>query len=370
MANAQFTCTLHAWREGNVLKAYMEYRRTDGASYYYQDQSLPAPTMDLGGVSYTDTNFQAAVHNGVYINPALTSQTFSRTVAGSGNRTVTWSCGSGYRSDFQGSWSVTIYFPPSVTPPSGGSISDVTTTTNSITATVSLTSWGTGGSVTNKELCVLQPPDQITTPGMPQYYTSIGVSALSSTLTVDNDSQKANNPQFTINPNTFYNIGIYANNGGADYRYAYPSNPVATRAEGPTISAGAITPESVVVNFSTSADGGAYNKEVQYSIDGGTTWVTGATVIGGSEASGTFTITNLVPGTAYSIQSRVNTTAGATAGNTINVNTPIKVALYGSVLGQTRLIKTLYCSVNGETKKVKRLYGSVNGRTKLIYEIY
>lgn len=43
------------------------------------------------------------------------------------------------------------------------------------------------------------------------------------------------------------------------------------------------------------------------------------------------------------------------------------IKLYGSVNGQSKLVRKLYGSVNGQTKEIKKLYGSVNGQTKLIY---
>lgn len=367
MANANFTCELHAWREGTTLKAYMEYRRTDGATYFYQDASLPTPTMNLGGVSYQDTAFADAVHNGVNIG-SFTSTTFSRTVGGSGARTVTWSCGSGIRSDFAGDWSQTVTFPGSG--PSGGSITNVSTTEDSITATLTLTSWGTSTSNAHKRLCVLELGHYITTPGEPQYYDQDTSSTLSTTHTVTNQSSTANNPTWTIQPNTSYNIGIYAETADGDYRYNYPNNPVTTRATAPTVSLASVTNTSATISYSAPADGGALSKTIEYSLDG-TTWVTGATVSTGAATSGTFTVSSLTAGTTYNIQTRVTTTAGSTTGATVTATTSGGTAnakLYGSHNGETKLVKKLYGSHNGQTVLIEKLYGSHNGETKLVYE--
>lgn len=119
MANQYFTCTLHAWREGATLYAYMTYARNDGATYFYQDTELPAPTMNLGGTVYTDTAFKNALASGINVGPGgYNTTTFSRAVTGTGTRTVTWTCGAGLRNDFQGTWSVDVGgFPGVETPP-------------------------------------------------------------------------------------------------------------------------------------------------------------------------------------------------------------------------------------------------------------
>lgn len=369
MANAQFTCTLHAWREGNVLKAYMEYRRTDGATYLYQDTNLPAPTMDLGGGgTYTDTTFQSAVVNGVYINPALVSQTFSRTVSGTGNRVVTWTCGSGLRSDFQGTWQQTVYFPTTDTPPSGGSITNVSATTNTITATIGITDWGNGTSNYMKRLAVMQPPDVMTNPPIPQYAAEDTTNSMSATLTVTNNSTTYNTPAFTINPNTSYNLGLFASTNKGEYRFDYASNPVVTLPEAATLATVSAVGDTATVSYSTNADGGYYNKTIEYSLDSGATWNTGIVVSGGSAATGSFYVTGLTPSVANTVQTRITTAAGSTACTTLTITPNAAIAFYGSAGGQSVKIKKFYASVGGQTKRIKKLYGSVGGLTKLVFE--
>lgn len=124
------------------------------------------------------------------------------------------------------------------------------------------------------------------------------------------------------------------------------TSSVTTKVEMATLTVGTITDSSVVINYETPADGGARSKNIGYSLDGGTTWTTGATITGGSASSGSFTISNLDAGTTYNIKTRISngrTTVGPVL--TINTTGAASPALYGSV--------------NGQTKKIEKLYGSV-----------
>ena len=308
--------------------------------------NLWAP-YDSDLTSYSIPNFSFGV------NPSDTSA----------NVTLTWY---GMGSD-QNSTTWTITFSSGGGKPNNGYITNISTTEDSITATVGV-SWNGNTSNVGKELCVLQPPDTVETAGMPQYYMNDTTTATETTFTVDNDSQKANNPQFSIGPNTAYNIGIYAKNSSGDYRYTYPDNPVVTKSAAATVSASSIGATSVTIDYSTSADGGYYDKEIQYSIDGGNTWTTGATVTTGAVETGSFTISGLSSGAVYNIQTRVATYAGDTVGSTVSVITiSNRATLYGSVSDQSTKIKKLYCSVGGQSRRVRKLYASVGGVTKLIY---
>lgn len=148
-----------------------------------------------------------------------------------------------------------------------------------------------------------------------------------------------------ISPNKQLYTGLFASSSAGEYRYN--GGAFVTVAAPATVSAGTIADTSVVINYSTPADNGYYNKVVEYSLDG-TTWTTGATITGGSAASGTFTISGLSAGTTYNIQTRVTTTAGSTTGDTVQVTTTAPVTT-----------ANLYGSVNGNTKKVIKLYGPV-----------
>ena len=139
MANQYFTCELHASVSGSNVSAYMRYYRS--GSYFYQDQAFPTPTMTIDGTNYSDTGFGNRVHNGISIGDVSTT-TYTKSCA-NGNRTVTFSAGSGYRSDFSGTWSTTVNVNAS-SPPSGASMSWVSHTWNSVTVKGKVTNWGSG----------------------------------------------------------------------------------------------------------------------------------------------------------------------------------------------------------------------------------
>ena len=259
-----------------------------------------------------------------------------------------------------------VSFPAGTTPPSGLSISNIIPAPDAFTATVSVAAWNGGTSATRRlelSVCTAQSAAQ-------RKKAVIYGDALSSDLTVDNSSTFTDGNPFTITPNARYYLTMWASNGDAGTGNSQFTQAI-TLAEAPTVSLGSVTDTTATISYSVVADGGFYDKTIEYSIDGGTTWNAGATVSTGSASSGTFTITGLSAGTTYNVQTRVTTTAGSTTGTTLTVTTSAPVtnaALYGSVNDQSKKIIKLYGSVNSQTKLIKKLYGSVNGVTKLVYE--
>lgn len=200
MANQYFTCELEAWRSGTTLYGRMHYYRTDGQTYTYTDTSFPTPTMDLAGSTYSDTDFANRVHAGINIGNVY-STTFSRSVAGSGNRTVTWTAGSGGRSDFAGTWSETVYFPPSYVAPTTPTISATVTSPTSITITYGTTSFGNPATGT---------------------VTLYGGTTASPTTSIDTTNTTGDKTYtFTgLSPETTYYFRAKANNGQLDSDYS------------------------------------------------------------------------------------------------------------------------------------------------------
>lgn len=89
-----------------------------------------------------------------------------------------------------------------------------------------------------------------------------------------------------------------------------PSVSFTTLSAEPTITQESATDSSVLMRFSFAADGGAYDKTIVYTIDGGVNWITAGTVTGGGAVFGTFEIENLQPNTSYNLIVRVTTGAG------------------------------------------------------------
>ena len=206
--------------------------------------------------------------------------------------------------------------------PKGIDMSNVQMGITSVTATVSLTGWGGGGSTDERKYKELQ----VWTKGFvePRRYQPVYGNTLSSAITVNNSSSGGS---LTLVGNTEYTLGIYAatrsaawNDGWAGTGSKNKGNYV-TLPPKDTMSVSEENSDNIVVAYSAPADGGKYTKTIEYSVDGGTTWQTGTTISGSSAKSGTFTIGNLEPNTQYTIQSRVKTTAGTTTNDNITGQT-------------------------------------------------
>ena len=248
-----------------------------------------------------------------------------------------------------------VSIPAQNTKPTGLSVSLAEVYTNGAKFNVSVSSYGTPSGVDGRyiEAGILNQSAY-----GPTYRYAIAYNTTSSAITVNNSSSGGS---LTIQPNKRYYYGAYASNTAmADSKV---QGQFVTKAEAPTVLFNNATSDSANFTFSVKADGGYYNRDVQYSLDNGVTWKTGATVTGGSAQSGTFTINGLLAGASYNIKTRISTTAGATEGDTVSFDTLVaeednRNLLYGSVNEKTKEIKVLYGSVNGEAKQITRFYGS------------
>ena len=281
----------------------------------------------------------------------------------------------------------TVTFPAGTSAPEGLAISNVVPGTNSVTATWSVDVWnGTPGTFE----CDLGN-STTTTSGLrvPRYYTEVETSSLTTTQTLSASSSHTGGT-FTISPNTQYFLFGYATNSNGDVAEYTDYYPFVTLAEAPTVSVSSVDSTSVTVAYTTASGGGYYAQNIQYSLDGGTTWVTADTVASGTTAatSGTYTITGLTPGTTYSIQTRVSTTAGTTTGSTLTaITTSAEVLLYEAVeqelsfevaqssgfgtiqIDQTALYNAIESYLTG-SKKPDYLYITSDSSHNIILSIY
>lgn len=340
MANSYFTCVLDAWRDGTTLYGRMHYYRS--GTYTYQDTSFPNPTMNLGGTVYEDTDFGNRVRSGISVGDVYTT-TFSRTIAGTGTRTVTFTAGSGLRSDFAGTWSVDVSgFPGTSSPPTGLSCSNIQRLQEGFSATVSLTGWGENNTGTVNRYRELQVWTASSS-GLvePRKYDIASGDSLSSTITVNNNSTRGS---LTIVPNTEYTIGVYASNG-AQYAGSNRVGNYTTLPPTTSLSNTVVTQNSATFNYSVPNQGGKYNMTLSYQLDGGSL-TTVTTLTGSGTKAGTFTVSGLAAGSTHTITAALTTSAGEVVSNTITFTTEAaSVAFYGSV--------------NGQAKKVEKLYGPV-----------
>ena len=195
----------------------------------------------------------------------------------------------------------------------------------------------------------------------PALRSQLAYSVLSADIVVDNNSVQTTT--LTIEPNTHYYYGGHADNTQASVGGIF--GQLTTLADVATVTIDFVTGRTATFNYSVDADGGYYSKILEYSLDGGTTWATAATIATGSATTGSFTITGLNGNTTYTLKSRMTTTAGST--NNTDVNFTTLTLLYGSVEGTAKGINKLYGSVGGQTKEITKLYGSVGGVTKRIF---
>lgn len=360
MANPNFTCVLDAWRDGKTLYGRMHYYRS--GSYFYQDSSFPNPTMNLGGTTYTDTDFGNRVRSGIYVGDVY-STTFSRTVAGTGDRTVTWTAGSGGRSDFEGTWSKTVNFPVEYTAPTGLSVSVAEIYPDGAKLNVSVSSYGNPSSASGRYIEAQICASNDYTGSLRKY--KHGPSSTSAQITVTNSDYTGGN--LNIVANTQYYYGGYATN--TQLSTSKIAGQFVTLAHPPAMSVVETGTDYAIIKYELRADGGYYAKNIQYSMNNGSTWITGATINTESATSGTFTINNLTADTSYHLKTRVSTSAGETAGNDVSFSTFQDIRFYGSVNGLTTNVNKLYFSRNKKTKVVEKLYGpDENGEAKLIYK--
>lgn len=325
-------------------------RSGSGYSYYID----PINARAAGGAYQQIVAGNQHINDGSMVSKSVTF-TFSAGASETSKQvTVDWLYYGGGHSN---SKTYTLYFDASATAPATPTVTLKETYTNGAKFGVSVSSYGVPSSTSGRyiEAAILGS----STYGAPYRYATASDTA-SSDITVTSSSSGA----LTINPNTQYGYGGYASN--TVLSTSTVTGTFVTLAAAPTITSEGLTPTRVNLRWSVPADGGKYDRQIQYSVNGGT-WITGATVTSGNASNGVFTV-GLSPSTAYTIRTRVNTTAGATAGPNITVTTPANVKIYCSVNNSRKKVKRIYCSVNGQRKKVKKIYCSVNGTRKLCFE--
>lgn len=268
---------------------------------------------------------------------------------------VNWSSSDGNSGSFQ------VSFPSGATAPTGLSLSNIVPGIDNFRGTVSVAGWGSGGSESGRYLRLSVCSSQSTSNR--RYATHTG-SDLSATLDVTNES--AGN--ITLAPNTQYYLTMSASNGAAStgsssFQTATTLPPQAT------LSVVEASDNAATIQYACPADGGRYAKSIEYSLDGGKTWATGATVSTGTATTGTFQISGLVSGTSYTLLSRVSTDAGETGNATITFTTAggtPAIAMLASVENSAARIIKFYGSLSEKSRLVEKFYASVDGKSALV----
>lgn len=353
-----------------VVNVRLYFRRTNawsGQTYSSSVGEYICISGDPANYNYSQTGSitvaggQQDVWQGAFFSA---SRTFDSSRGGN-TIYVGWKTNDNVSSYFTGSNNIQITLPTVNTPPTGLKAENIIPHTDGFSADVSITDWGVGSGTRWKELqCWTYNPSSFV---FPRRHQIIEGSNLSDYITVNNQTM-GQNDSLNIVGNTRYTIGVYATNGAANTDSQRVGN-YATLAYAPSLSATMIDDSSVLITYSLQADGGFYAKNVQYSLDGGTTWVTGATINTGSATTGTFIIGNLSPNTAYNVKTRVSTTAGETNGNDVSFTTLVGMNFLGPVNSKSKSILKFYAPINRKSKLVKKLYGpDENGKSKLFYQ--
>lgn len=307
--------------------------------------TINASGYNLGSHSLNSTSFSVS-----------TSQT---------SASVSW------RSSDGKSGSFTVSFPSGGSAPSGGYINGLSAVWNNTAGEiqVSTTSAGvsnTGGSALTALSWLLTESPYVS--GIARVQRGLPSNGAASTLSNSLNAWSAG--VIDVGPNKRLYSGLYAVNSTGNYRYQGSS--IITPAAPLQIIGYSIGDTSAVLTYATIADSGYYDKTLEYSIDGGTTWTTIATATGGSVATGTFTITGLTADTQCTIKTRVTTTAGATVAPDITITTDSgkNIAFYAPVNDEAKKAQILYGSVNSQSALISKLYGSANGESKLIHQSF
>lgn len=214
----------------------------------------------------------------------------------------------------------TITFPSGITAPTGLSGSNLVAGQTSFSATVSVTGWGGAGDASSRYRELQVRTYNASTMATPYRYNPVTGNTLSSTITVDNTVNHPSSDPLTIVPNTLYTIGLYASNGTMNTGSVRYTNAT-TLPPTPSISKTSVASTSATFSYSVPNQGGSYNMSLQYTINGGTTWTTAATLTGSGTKTGSFTVSGLSGYTDYTIQCRLTTTAGTSTGNSIAFKT-------------------------------------------------
>lgn len=172
-------------------------------------QTLLGNNVRLSVGSVVDKNFDVTISG---VSAATTSYSLGFRM---------WAC---YNSSCSSTfWDVTKYWTINFDPssaPSGLYINNISTTYNSVSATIGLGSWGGSGSDKSLSMLVLE---QSYVAGLPHRYSNTTSGAMSFSTTVSSSSNCADAGCITIKGAGTYYTGVYARNGTVASRLVGPA---------------------------------------------------------------------------------------------------------------------------------------------------
>lgn len=308
--------------------------------------------LSSGGTADTGT-FTCTINN-------VSATTTSKSV------TATLSAGS----VASGSASWTLTFDASTSAPTGLYINSISSTWDSVSGTVGLSSYGTGSGTKQLQMVVLY---ESYVAGLPHRWDRTTSGALSYNATVNNNSTAASAGAIDIKGCGLYYTGVYATNGSDATRFAGPSiyTPPAPVVFNYTrigeTNQWQVTLTGDPNNNNTNYTAAQLTRSLRYKIGNGS-WVNVESAV--VKAIGATTIVTItIPAASTATIEGWMTYQGLNSevGSITITNGDAPVRLYGSVNGHAKKLIHVYGSVNGRSVKLTKIYASVGGVAKLVH---
>lgn len=292
------------------------------------------------------------------------------------SKSIGWSSSDGYSGSF------TVTFPSGASGPSGGSMSWVSHTWNSVTMKGKVTNWGTGYSGTpSRHFIFMQNAYNNGFNGPRRELNVDSASTSEGTYTISNSNYSQDyDGGYSIIGCTPYRVGMYygTNIGSGDVydntlRYTPPS-PLSSAAA--TAGSYSINDRKYYVAISATGGSSSNNRNVnvntyyRYKTSSSSTWGSWTLLGTGTPWTTKSTTLKLDASTTYNFQFYQvyqNQESAVYSVNVTTPDTPDVAILYVPVGGKSKKITKLYFSLNGISKRLIKLYASINGVAKRIF---
>lgn len=292
------TLTGNVSRSGNTVTLSSLYCSTAAAGASGSDGSIVFMIQNSGGGELTR-------HTGISMSGGSGGFSFNNVSVDVGASTTSYTF-KFYCSDNGVAHNFTVTFPSGVVAPSGGSATVNSSTWNSITATATITSYGTPSSTNGRYVQVL---------ALPSTSSSINdafASASENNALTTGEKTLSGSSSYALVGCTGYKVGWYANNLSANANgvnstvYYTPPHPLASMTVEKSNNSYIITATGAAADDTNNASGALVDTEFRVSTDGGSTyssWTAQAT----SQAPDTavdYTIESPSVGTTVVVQAR------------------------------------------------------------------
>lgn len=286
---------------------------------------------------------------------------------------VGWSSSDGYSGSF------VVSFPSGSTPPSGGSMSFVSATWDSVTVKGKVTNWGSGSNPT-KHFAVLSTSatgnDWNNIPRIEKYVDGNSTAEQSATISNAN-ADGTYYGGITVKGGTAFKVGMaYGTSVSVlivgDYTTRYtPPAPLQTLSKASETYAGnnkATVTLSVTGGNSTANNNVSVSTQYRCSLDGGSTWTAWAIAGTGTPWTAVSASITVPCDTSVKVEAKQVYQGNSSEIKSLtftSMKTP--AMLYVPVSGQSKLGRKAYIGINGQSEKVLKIYKGVNGQAKLVY---